>query len=128
VDSFTVAGKSQNISIIFNVTEYSIYFKETGILKGQTWYISILSKNVSSNSGTLYWGRLPNGTYTYSVFASSYTYNRSGSVSVNGTNVTVKIVFKEKNPPQYVDVILIILPIMLAVLVALMYIYYRKRR
>lgn len=128
VDSFTVAGRSQNISIVFNITEYGIYFKETGLLKGQEWYISMLSKNVSSNSGTLYWGRLPNGTYTYRVFASSYIYNSSGSVSVNGTNVTVKIVFMEKNSPQYVEIILIILPIIFAVLVALMYVLYRKRR
>lgn len=99
--SITVNGKNYTQSVTFTaishpVTKYTVTFKESGLPSGTSWSVTFNgSMSVSSNSSIAY--TVPNGTYSYSIGSvSGYTVSKSsGSVTVNGSNVTVNVTFSK---------------------------------
>lgn len=99
--SITVNGKNYTQSVTFSpvphsVTKYTVTFKETGLPSGTSWSVtfngSISATSTNSTSFTV-----SNGTYSYSIGSvSGYNISKSsGSVTVNGSNVTVNITFSK---------------------------------
>ena len=95
--SFTVNGGSVSVSITFSQTarsSYTVTFSETGLPSGTLWYVIFNGANKSSTTGTITF-TAPNGTYSFTVGSvSGYSVSvSSGSISVNGNNVSNTITF-----------------------------------
>ena len=99
----SVAGANQTVSIRcapagVNAT-YRLTFHESGLPNGTGWGIAIGGTLATSSTPTVNFSE-PNGTYTYVVLAvTGYVTNSSGSVPVNGTNVTVPVSFQPQSYP-----------------------------
>ncbi|MCY0852120.1 MAG: thermopsin family protease [Thermoplasma acidophilum] len=79
-----------------HVMTYGIVFHATNYVKNETWYLDIAGSLYSSTSQDLTVS-LPNGTYSYSVFAPPNNYTAvSGYVTVNGVSEIVNITFPEQ--------------------------------
>jgi hypothetical protein len=95
--SFTVEGHNENIAIHFGPSTYNLIFFESGLPRGKEWGVNLNGSSNYSNTSTIFLIER-NGTYSFSVvnisgFISSPS---SGSVEINGYNVTVNITFKEE--------------------------------
>jgi hypothetical protein len=74
---------------------YSVSFSESGLSSGTQWWVDLSGDNQSSTSNRISFSET-DGTYTYSVGASSYIASlSSGTVTVNGTNVNQAIAFTQ---------------------------------
>jgi len=93
--SFTVNGASVSESITFSEVSYNVTFTESGLPTGATWNVTLngvlLSRSLSSISFLE-----SNGTYSYTIgIYSGYSASPySGTVTVNGGNVNVPVIFK----------------------------------
>ncbi len=89
-----VNGSPVRVNVTYSlILTYSVKFTETGLAKSTVWTLIVNNKrtNLTGPSGTT---NLANGTYPYSVSATGYSAApSSGSVTVNGTSVTVAITF-----------------------------------
>ena len=87
----TVAVPQKEIDHTYNIT-----FVETGIKNGATWNVSLNGAVLTSNTTMLTFTTIPNGTYNYMVNSFYYEpiVNASGTVTVNGHNMTVNVTFK----------------------------------
>ena len=101
-----VNGTNVKVSVIFKLLKethfkYSIIFTESGLPSGAMWSITLNGSNKVSNSSTIEFTE-QNGSYSYSIRnVSGYTISSaSGSLSVNGSNVFVTIIFKEPSTAE----------------------------
>jgi DNA-binding beta-propeller fold protein YncE len=87
---------SGSISFVTSSGEerYVLDFNERGLPNGSTWFTTVSGLTQGSNGINNYW-EVTNGTYRYSIHnVSSYVPSpASGSITVNGANVTVNVRF-----------------------------------
>ena len=105
--SITVSAKNFNQAITFtptttSVSKYTVTFTETGLPSGTTWYVN-LSNGVDSGAitGTSYTFSLTNGTYSYTTSnVSGYSVSSSsGSITINGSSISISITYKATSTP-----------------------------
>jgi YVTN family beta-propeller protein len=85
---------------IFTNTSFKLFpvkFKESGLPSGTSWSVTLNGITESSTSSNITFTE-PNGTYTYTVSnVSGYSISQSsGSIIVNGNNVSQEILFNPK--------------------------------
>ena len=93
-NSFTVDGFGITVRIAFSPNVYSVVFSEFGIGAGTEWYVNLTNgQSYSSDTPTISFFE-PNGTYTYSVEASSHKYvAQGGSFLVEGSATSISVIF-----------------------------------
>jgi len=74
-----------------SVTSYTLAFDENGKPSSSEWQVSLNTLTQSSAASNISY-TVVNGTYNYSI-TSSVGYSTTGSVRVNGSNVSVTITF-----------------------------------
>ena len=101
--SVVVNGSNMSVNLTFVPVNYSVSFTESGLPAGTEWYVNV----TNMSTGYVFHGRsnlsdmpffLSNGSYAYTVAAVDKNYApspSSGSLSVNGTNSSIVLVFKE---------------------------------
>ena len=97
--TFKMSGLPLVISIMFSPVQfrtYTVTFDEFGLKSGISWSVTLGGTTISSTKVTITFTVL-NGTYTYSIGnISAYLVSpTSGSVVVNGANVSIPISFSE---------------------------------
>jgi outer membrane protein assembly factor BamB len=86
-------GSEDDKVYAFGQIHYSVSFTESRLPLGTAWWVDLNGNNQSSTSGVISFSE-PNGMYTYSTGASGYIASpSSGSVTVNGANVSQTIQF-----------------------------------
>ena len=95
--SFTVDGKNLTIPVTFTEVKYIVTFTESGLPSGTTWSVTLNGITDTCTTSTIVFQE-PNGTYSYTVGAiSGYASSPgSGTVNVNGANVSQSITFSVK--------------------------------
>ncbi len=90
------------ISVISPLRSYPVSFGETGLPSGTSWSATLNGSTLFSTTNTIAFTE-PNGTYNYTVgTVAGYSANpTSGSLVVNGANVTKSITFTALPPSQY---------------------------
>jgi len=91
-------------------TYYSVKFTEVGLLPGTVWNVTLNGvTNASSSSSIIF--TVPNGEYNYSVaspiFVNGVEYvatKASGTVTVNGTNVTITVQYVPVSTTEKLEV------------------------
>ncbi len=91
---FTVQGHSVPIPIIFKLVSYTLSFTETGLAVSTMWSVTVNGVSESSYTDTINFSET-NGVYNFVVnVVSGYSASpSSGTVKVNGLNVTKNVVF-----------------------------------
>jgi YVTN family beta-propeller protein len=93
----TVHGGSKTVDVDFVLIPlYVVSFVETGLPSNATWWVNFGTVTLNSSSTTVV-APASNGTYQYS-FGGPYLYAAnpySGTVTVNGANLTVPVTFIE---------------------------------
>ncbi|EQB67022.1 MAG: hypothetical protein AMDU2_EPLC00006G0579 [Thermoplasmatales archaeon E-plasma] len=97
--SVNVEGKNVTVNITFThvkvtVSKYTITFSESGLPSGTSWSTTFNGTTNSSTTGLITFTSI-NGSYSYNISSiAGYTISPlSGSVNVEGKNVTVNITF-----------------------------------
>ncbi len=91
--TIVVNGTNVTQTIVYGPELFSVTFTETGLAPGSTWSATAGTTSNSSTGASVVLD-LANGTYNFSVEAAGYTaLPESGTIVVNGTNLTVPIVF-----------------------------------
>ncbi len=103
--SITIKGTNITENITFTPIQrplklYGVTFTETGLPSGTKWSVTLNGSSLSSTSSSISF-KEANGSYTYSVSSiSGYTItNSTGTVTVNGNNITVRITFTSVKTP-----------------------------
>jgi YVTN family beta-propeller protein len=100
-----VSGANVSQSIAFTasgVKTYGVVFTESGLEVGSSWSISFDAIEKSSTSGSIAFGGIENGSYSFTASASGYTANpSSGDVNVEGANVTQAVAFTPTSVPSF---------------------------
>ncbi|MCI4324608.1 MAG: YncE family protein [Thermoplasmata archaeon] len=94
--SVAVAGAPRNVTLGWNLTEFSVSFSASHLPGGKSWGVTLNgTTNRSSSDASDF--RIGNGTYSYSVSgpAGFAPEPASGTVSVNDANVVMSIGFVE---------------------------------
>ena len=139
--SLTVNGVSASKSVSFSEVKYTVTFTESGLSSGTSWSVTFNGTTLSSTTNTITFS-LPNGTYSYSIGKiSGYNISSSsGTLTVNGKNVTLSITFssvpsttpppkKPSTPTSNTDLYIIIGAVAaIAVVGAVVAIMMRKRK
>ena len=99
MDSFTVMGINQIISIAFEPVFYSVVFSATNLPSGDVWYVN-LTNGMSSGPiiSSIYTFSLQNGSYSFRITSANKIYEPSivsGSLTVNGTLYSESIAFSQ---------------------------------
>ncbi|KAA8922680.1 thermopsin family protease [Thermoplasma sp.] len=95
---YALSYKNMSVVNVYvkQVMTYGIVFRAMNYVRNETWYLDIAGNLYSSTSQDLI-VNLPNGTYSYSVFAPPNNYTAvSGYVSVNGRSIIVNVTFPEE--------------------------------
>ncbi|MCL4325535.1 MAG: protease pro-enzyme activation domain-containing protein [Candidatus Thermoplasmatota archaeon] len=94
--SFTVNGANVSRTISFNLVTYSVTLTESGLPPGTNWSVTLNGVTEQSTASSIVFTE-PNGTYAYTVSnVSVYSATPSpGSVTVNGKNASVSVIFKQ---------------------------------
>ncbi|MGC8645598.1 MAG: hypothetical protein ACP5UO_04960 [Thermoplasmata archaeon] len=97
--AFTVNGSNVEESVIFKLVYYNVTFIESGLPVGTAWSVTLSATTESSSTPILTFNE-PNGKYSFEIgkvtgYMSSPS---SGTVTVNGGNVTQSISF---TPEKY---------------------------
>ena len=96
--SVKVNGTSQTVNIKFTEVTYKVTFMETGLPSGIEWFVN-LSNGMSFNSTTATISFYePNGSYSYMVSTVTgfiAVTNASGTITINGSSMTVNVLFNE---------------------------------
>ncbi len=92
--NFTVQGGSVSISILFKLVSYTLSFTETGLAVSTMWSVTVNGVSESSYTNTIDFNET-NGVYNFVVnVVPGYSASpSSGTVSINGRNVTENVVF-----------------------------------
>jgi len=95
--SFEVTGSLLYVSVAFSQVTYRVELVEEGLPIGTLWNVSILGATHSSLTAYINLSE-PNGSYPFSIKSSTaYSPNpESGSLHVNGKNVTESIIFSKQ--------------------------------
>jgi len=106
-----VANENSNtVSVITTIPLYAVAFTESGLPSGASWSVTLNGTANSSMSNVITFNE-PNGTYSYSVTSGSYSVTSglgytaspsSGTITVNGADVNVKITFSQNKSGGYV--------------------------
>ena len=119
--SITVNGKNISQSVTFtemSITpiKYNITLTETGLPLGTSWSVTLNGIKESSTTSTILFSEL-NGTYSYTVNSvSGYTVSpSSGSITVNGKNMTQVVTFKHNTEKLSLTEIYIIIGVVAAI-------------
>lgn len=93
--SFTVHGSGIHLPVYFNPVTYTVTFRETGLLSGVPWNLTVNGLRYESSQSTINLSKT-NGTYSYTVNSTKdYTpLNQSGEFTVRGQNETFYLVFQ----------------------------------
>ncbi|MHB1663168.1 MAG: YncE family protein, partial [Thermoplasmataceae archaeon] len=99
---FTINGASVTDTVTFKEILYTVYFNETGLPTGTSWYVILNGNNSTSSSSSLALTST-NGTFSFTIGSTSgyKTNESSGYITVNGSNATLRITFYQpavKNP------------------------------
>jgi hypothetical protein len=91
-----VSGAGVGVTVTFTLVAYPLDFTESGLASGTLWTVAVGGSS-SAGTGSVLGFSEPNGTYPYAVAAPpGYTVTPSnGSVLVDGSAVTVPLVFRE---------------------------------
>ena len=103
--SLVVNGSNVTMSIAFTIppaATYSLSFHEAGLPTGTKWSVTLNGTAQTSTTTVVIFAE-PNGTYSYAIAkVGSYVPNPpSGSVRVNGVNVSQLISFSNTTRPKY---------------------------
>lgn len=96
--SFAVTGTAITVDIQFSAVQlrtYSVNFAEFGLSQQAKWSVTLSGTILSSSSRNITF-IVPNGTYSYTIASSDNEYvpsPSSGSVTINGSNVTINVSF-----------------------------------
>jgi hypothetical protein len=93
--SLTVLSSNAMVNLQFSpITYYNVTFSENGLPHDTNWTVTFGGSSQKSSSGNITFS-MANGSYSYTVSSvGNYIPNHSsGSVTVNGNNVTVNITF-----------------------------------
>ena len=96
--SFTVNGSSVSKSVSFSEVKYTVTFTESGLPSGTHWSMTFNGATSGSNGTTITFDAV-NGTYSYTVSNVSGYSVSSGSISVNGANITKNVTFTASPAP-----------------------------
>lgn len=90
------------IFVTFDLFTYTVTFRETGLPPGTNWSITVSGRIETSNSTTITFYSLANGSYEFSVGGvSGYTTNDSAvTIRLNGSPVAVAINFAAGQPVE----------------------------
>lgn len=90
----TVNGGSQQVNVTWTPVTYSVTFVETGLAAGTSWSVTLNGTLKSSTTSTLVFP-VGNGTFAYNVspLAGYRVSPTSGSVSVNGADQTLSVLW-----------------------------------
>ncbi len=97
---FIVNGTVVSISISFFKVNYTVTFIENGLQSGTKWSMTLNGTTKTSNTTTIIFNET-NGTYSYTISSSNKAYSSnltSGSITVNGSNVSKSVTFKTTSP------------------------------
>ncbi len=103
----TVSGSNTTVPITFTAvkvtSKYTVTFTESGLPSGTAWYVN-LSNGMKSGAITTstYSFSVTNGSVTYTISGTSgYSANKtSGSITVNGSNISISVKFSKPSSPQ----------------------------
>lgn len=89
--SVTVSGSNVTVGILYTKL-YNVTFTESGLSNPAPWWISLDNKSEMNPNGAVIM-QLPNGTYSYRSYSNTgyERINGNGTLSVNGSPVTVRI-------------------------------------
>jgi hypothetical protein len=88
-----------NISLVWEQTNYTVTFQESGLPSGTPWEVSLGVLVGHSSNGTIAL-RAPNDTYHYTVQAvSGYNVTSSGNLTVDGAPVLQLVAFTSQGLP-----------------------------
>ncbi len=95
---FTINGASVTDTVTFKEILYTVYFNETGLPTGTSWYVILNGNNSTSSSSSIAFTST-NGTLSFTIGSTSgyKTNESSGYIIVNGSNTTLRISFYQ--PP-----------------------------
>jgi len=96
--SFKVNGANVNIAIPFYLVTFSITFKESGLLSGTSWFITLNGITHNSTTNTIAFTE-PNGSYSYTIETPisagtgiQYVVSQSkGTLTVNGADININV-------------------------------------
>jgi hypothetical protein len=124
--SISVKGTTP-VSVMFVKTVYMVTFHQSGLPADTTWSITInnVEHNVTTDSFNI---SLPNGTYSYTVSSvSGYSVSKgTGSVTVNGSAITVNVTFSKVSGLNVIDYSVI--AVIAVILVSALVIFMRRRK
>ena len=103
----TVSGSNTTVPITFTAvkvtSKYTVTFTESGLPSGTAWYVN-LSNGMKSGAITTstYSFSVTNGSVSYTISGTSgYSANKtSGSITVNGSNISISVKFTKPSSPQ----------------------------
>jgi hypothetical protein len=104
--SVTVNGADTTSKTTFTAvtpSTYDVTFDESGLVSGTSWSVTFGGTTESSTTTQIEFEGIENGTYAYTVGAVSgeTAQPSSGSVTVNGADVTSTTTFTTAAPPAY---------------------------
>jgi len=92
---------TEPIAFSVPIPTYNVTFQETGLRDDTPWTVT-LGESTVPGTGTSIVISATDGTYPFSVSASGYKADpASGSITVDGANVTQPVVFSAPAPPTY---------------------------
>ncbi len=99
--SFTINGENVNIAVPFYLVTYKIIFTENGLPLGTQWSVTLNGIIHNSTTNMIIFNE-PNGSYSYTLMtpingslgARYITLSPSGTVNVNGANVTIAVSYQ----------------------------------
>ncbi len=95
-------GAPLNVAISFTAVTYVVTFAEAGLPPGTSWSVTLSETTHASMTSTIAFSEA-NGTFAYTVgHVAGYTASpSSGSVTVNGADVSTPVTFTAVPPPTY---------------------------
>ncbi len=92
--TITVSGANTAVTIVWKPVTYAVTFNETGLPPETSWSVSLGGTSLSSTNSSITF-QVVNGTYSYSVSSSGLfqAQNSRGNVNVNGSGVTISVIF-----------------------------------
>jgi len=102
--SITVSGADKNQAVVFTgiPATYAVAFVESGLPNGTAWSVTFNGSTSSSDTDTITFSGVPNGTFSFTVGAvNGFNATPShGSFQVGGHAVTTSIVFAPSPSPS----------------------------
>ncbi len=129
-----VTSPEENITINYVysnqlVSTYSVTFTESGLSGGSKWSVDLGGAIKSSTSGIITFNNLAKGNYTYSITTpSGYNGVKSGSISLNNSNVDMEISFQRSSGIPSTVILYIAISVIAGFIVGSAVFYMRSRK